>query len=207
MSEPHTCDFNAAFSLYIHICYIIGASLSEPHTNGTSAVRVCYIYVCMYVVLSIVRRAIIQCRLLFCVHNSTFQHAMRARAARDQLGGAGRPSQPLTFRIHNVSTLSLFNVKWMPRAPLPRARGRYSACYLLQAWMLQAWMLQDAPNHRGTERRGYGVGGNAEGPAAQPRRPNNGHIGYGSDENETARCALQSSKRRERAAVYARYQS
>ena len=35
---------------------------------------------------------------------------------RDELGGAGRPShacQPSTFRIHNVSTLSLFNVKWM----------------------------------------------------------------------------------------------
>ena len=38
--------------------------------------------------------------------------------------------------------------------------------------MLQAWMLQDAPNHRGTERRGYGVGGNVKWPAAQPRRPN-----------------------------------
>ena len=46
-------------------------------------------------------------------------------------------------------------------------------------------MLQDAPNHRGTERRGYGVGGNAKGPAAQTRRPNKGHIGYGSGENET----------------------
>ena len=48
----------------------------------------------MYVVLSlsIVRRAIIQCRLLFCVHNSTFQYVMRARAARDELGGAGRTS-------------------------------------------------------------------------------------------------------------------
>ena len=51
--------------------------------------------------------------------------------------------------------------------------------------MLQAWMLQDAPNHRGTERRDYGVGGNAKGSAAQTRRPNKGHIGYGSGENET----------------------
>ena len=58
---------------------LIGASLSEPHINGTSAARVCY----MYVYMSIVRHAIIQCRLLFCVHNSTFQHAMCARAARD----------------------------------------------------------------------------------------------------------------------------
>ena len=66
--------------------------------------------------------------------------------------------------------------------------------------MLQAWMLQDAPNHRGTERRGYGVGGNAKGPAAQPRQPNKGHIGYGSGENGTElyRRALQSSERRER---------
>ena len=65
--------------------------------------------------------------------------------------------------------------------------------------MLQAWMLQDAPNHRGTERRGYGVGGNAKGPAAQPRRPNKGHIGYGSGEKQDrARRALQSSERRER---------
>ena len=66
--------------------------------------------------------------------------------------------------------------------------------------MLQAWMLQDAPNHRGTERRGYGVGGNVKGPAAQPRRPNKGHIGYGSGENGTElyRRALQSSERRER---------
>ena len=46
-------------------------------------------------------------------------------------------------------------------------------------------MLQDAPNHRGTERRGYGVGGNAKGPAAQPRRPNKRHIGYGCGENGT----------------------
>ena len=51
-------------------------------------------------------------------------------------------------------------------------------------------MLQDAPNHRGTERRGYGVGGNAKGPTAQPRRPNKGHIGYGSGENETELDAL-----------------
>ena len=70
---------------------VIGASLSEPHTNGTSAARVCYMYV-LLLSLSIVRHAIIQCRLLFCVHNSTFQHAMRARAARDELGGAGWPS-------------------------------------------------------------------------------------------------------------------
>ena len=67
--------------------------------------------------------------------------------------------------------------------------------------MLQAWMLQDAPNHRGTERRGYGVGGNAKGPAAQPRRPIKGHIGYGAwqrRERDRARRALQSSERRER---------
>ena len=151
----------------------------------------------MYV-LSIVRRAIIQCSLLFCVHNSTFQHAMCARAARDQLGGAGQPS---TFRIHNVSTLSLFNVKWMPRAPLPRASILtfcYSACCRHGAWMLQAWMLQDAPNHRGTERRGYGVGGNVRGPTAQPRRPNKGHIGYGSGENGTELDALYRALRGER---------
>ena len=66
---------------------------------------------------------------------------------------------------------------------------------LLPAWMLQAWMLQDAPNHRGTERGGYGVGGNAKGPAEQPRWPNKGHIGYGSSENETELDVL-----------YARYQ-
>ena len=74
--------------------------------------------------------------------------------------------------------------------------------------MLQAWMLQDVPNHRGTERRGYGVGGNVERPAAQPRRPNKGHIGYGSGENGTerdrARRALQSSERRERELQYMR---
>ena len=46
-------------------------------------------------------------------------------------------------------------------------------------------MLQDAPNHRGAERRGYGIGGNVKWPAAQTRRPNKGHIGYGSGENET----------------------
>ena len=51
---------------------IIGANLSKPHTSGTSAARVCYMYVLL---LSIVRRAIIQCRLLFCIHNLTFQHA------------------------------------------------------------------------------------------------------------------------------------
>ena len=51
-------------------------------------------------------------------------------------------------------------------------------------------MLQDAPNHRGTERRGYGVGGNVKGPAAQSRRPNKGHIGYGSGENGTELDAL-----------------
>ena len=75
--------------------------------------------------------------------------------------------------------------------------------------MLQAWMLQDAPNHRGTERRGYDVGGNAKGPAAQPRRPNKGHIGYGSGENGTELDALYRALRgeRERAAAYARYQS
>ena len=72
--------------------------------------------------------------------------------------------------------------------------------------MLQAWMLQDAPNHRGTERRGYGIGGNAKGPAAQP---NKGHIGYGSAENRTELDALYRALRgeRERAAAYARYQS
>ena len=75
--------------------------------------------------------------------------------------------------------------------------------------MLQAWMLQDAPNLRGTERRGYGIGGNAKGPAAQPRRPNKGHIGYGSGENRTELDALYRALRgeRERAAAYARYQS
>ena len=64
--------------------------------------------------------------------------------------------------------------------------------------MLQAWMLQDAPNHRGTERRGCGVGGNAKGPAAQPRRPNKGHIGYGSGENETELDALYRALRGKR---------
>ena len=119
--------------------------------------------------------------------------------------------QPSTFRIHNVSTLSLFNVKWMPRAPLPRARayriymrtrarrrGSFATVYQHGAWMLQAWMLQDAPNHRGTERRGYGVGGNVKGPAAQPRRPNKGHIGYGSGENGTELDALYRALRGER---------
>ena len=64
--------------------------------------------------------------------------------------------------------------------------------------MLRAWMLQDAPNHRGTERRGYGVGGNAKGPAAQPRRPNKGHIGYGSGENGTELDTLYRALRGER---------
>ena len=32
VSEPHTCDFNATFSLYV-----IGASVSEPHTSGYNA--------------------------------------------------------------------------------------------------------------------------------------------------------------------------
>ena len=129
--------------------------------------------------------------------------------ACDELGGAGQPSQPSTFRIHNVPTLSLFNVKWMPRAPLPRACGRFAIQLATTAWMLQAWMLQDAPNHRGTERRGYGVGGNAKGPATQPRWPNKGHIGYGSGENETELDALYRALRgeRERAAAYAHYQS
>ena len=109
--------------------------------------------------------------------------------ARHELGrpgarGAGRPSQPLTFLM-----------SWMPRAPLPR--GRF-AIQLAPAWMLQAWMLQDAPNYRGTERRGYGVGGNAKGPAAQPRRPNKGHIGYGSGENEIELDVLYRALRGER---------
>ena len=81
---------------------------------------VCYIII---IYRTYIRHAIIQCRLLFCVHNSTFQHA---KMTHDELGGASRPSQPSTFRIHNVSTLSLFNVKWMPHAPLPRAHGRFA---------------------------------------------------------------------------------
>ena len=58
---------------------IIGASLSEPHINGTSAARVCHILSLSIVRVRVrlVRRAIIQCRRLFCVHNLTFQHAMR----------------------------------------------------------------------------------------------------------------------------------
>ena len=64
------------------------------------------------------------------------------------------------------------------------------------AWT--AWILQDASNHRGTERRGYGVGGNAKGPAAQPRQPNKGHIGYGSGENEIELDALYRALRGER---------
>ena len=44
-------------------------------------------------------------------------------------------------------------------------------------------MLRIIGGQRGL--RGYGVGGNAKGPAAQTRRPNKGHIGYGSGENET----------------------
>ena len=59
-------------------------------------------------------------------------------------------------------------------------------------------MLQDALNHRGTERRGYGVGGNAKGPAAQPRRLNKGHIDYGSGENETELDTLYRALRGER---------
>ena len=64
--------------------------------------------------------------------------------------------------------------------------------------MLQAWTLQDAPNHRGTERRGYGVGGNVKVSAAQPRQLNEGHIGYGSGENETELDALYRALRGER---------
>ena len=59
-------------------------------------------------------------------------------------------------------------------------------------------LLKDAPNHRGTERRGYGVGGNAKGPTAQPRQPNKGHIGYGSGENETELDVLYRALRGER---------
>ena len=59
-------------------------------------------------------------------------------------------------------------------------------------------MLQDAPYHRGTERRGYGIGGNAKGPAAHPRWPNKGHIGYGSSENETELDTLYRALRGER---------
>ena len=40
--------------------------------------------------------------------------------------------------------------------------------------------------------------GNAKGPAAQPRRPNKGHIGYGSGENETELDALYRALRGER---------
>ena len=75
--------------------YIIGASLSEPHTNGTSAARVCYMYVLLS--LSIVRRAIIQCSLLFCVHNSTFQHAMYVRARGTWPIGRGRPTFDIPY--------------------------------------------------------------------------------------------------------------
>ena len=122
---------------------VIGASLSEPHINGTSAARVCY----MYVYMSIVRRAIIQCRFLFCVHNSTFQHAMCARAARDQLGGAAPAGQvqPSTFRIHNVSTLSLFNVKWMPRAAASCVDLLFVDVLLFS--LLPAWMEHGCYRH------------------------------------------------------------
>ena len=130
--------------------------------------------------------------------------------ARDELGWAGRPSQPSTFRIPNVSTLSLFNVKWMPHAPLPRASNSWDVLLfsLLPAWMLQAWMLQDAPNYCGTERRGYGVGGNAKrARRAAETAEQRAHRLWQRRERDRARCALQSSERRERAAAYARYQS
>ena len=64
--------------------------------------------------------------------------------------------------------------------------------------MLQAWMLQDAPNHRGTERRGYGVGGNAKGPAVQPMAEQRAHRLWQRRERDRARRTLQSSERRER---------
>ena len=86
-------------------------------------------------------------------------------------------------------------------------RGRF-AIQLATSMVIGAWMLQDAPNHRGTERRGYGVGGNAKEPAAQPRRPNKGHIGYGSGENGTELDALYRALRGERESCsVARYQS
>ena len=91
-------------------------------------------------------------------------------------------------------------------------RGRFAiqlatSMDVLQAWMLQAWMLQDAPNYRGTERRGYGVGGNAKGPAETAEQ--RAHRLWQRRERDRARRALQSSERRERerAAAYVRYQS
>ena len=130
---------------------LIGVSLSEPHINGTSGARVCHILSIVRVRVCLVRRAIIQCRHLFCVHNSTFQHAMRTWRS-----GQGRPaksSQPSTFRIHNVSTLSLFNVKWMPRAPLPRSWD-VLLFSLLPAWMLASRHHTFAKNE-GVVTRGY----------------------------------------------------
>ena len=122
--------------------------------------------------------------------------------ARDELGGAGRPAKSrhvnLRHSVYIMHPLYLYST----RSDTARA---VASCFvdvllfgLLPAWMLQAWMLQDAPNHRGTERRGYGAGGNAKGPAAQSRRPNKGHIGYGNGENETELDALYRALRGER---------
>ena len=57
-------------------------------------------------------------------------------------------------------------------------------------------MLRVIAGQRG-EATAY-IGGNAKGPAAQPRRPNKGHIGYGSGENETELDALYRALRGER---------
>ena len=111
--------------------------------------------------------------------------------------------QPSTFRIHNVSSIQreVDAARAAASCVDLLIRGRFAiqlATSMDGAWMLQAWMLQDAPNHRGTERRGYDVGGNAKGPAAQSRRPNKGHIGYGSGENGTELDALYRALRGER---------
>ena len=150
-----------------------------------------------HLLVSYLRRAIIQCRLLFCVHNfSTCRRHVTNRA--EPAGQVNlRHSVYIMYPLYLYSTCSGCRA----RRCLVRGRFCYSACYqhgcyiVLQAWMLQAWMLQDAP-YRGTERRGYGVGGNAKGPAETAEQ--RAHRLWQRRERDRARRALQSSERRER---------
>ena len=122
---------------------------------------------------------------------------------RDELCGAGRPSQPSTSRIHNVSTLSLFNVKWMPRAPLPRARG----CFAIQLATSMDITSMDATSmdatrcsesSRDREERLWRRRECERARRAAETAEQRAHRLWQRRERDRARRALQSSERRER---------